>query len=407
MTANLSGRRESTALTATNEAFGSLGAALALKPVDLDCLFRTLWKAAETREERWLCLQTAKARGLNPLKGELMVSKRGGQLTFQTSYYVFVSRARRGGWEMRASSPVWEKDEWGGWDAVTGMPVKHVQTAFGDRGRLLGAWATLKRIGGTDTVGALMELGDLAISPQWGKDDNRWKETARADVWEAIRVGAYGPFWQRAPGRQGEKCVFAHLARRMVPDLESLYLPEEVGGDSESAPKAPIDLEPRRATVVEPERDGTVIDADFEDNPTAADSAESQETAQETPATEPAKDTPAEPSAPAAQPEAAPAAEQTTPPDRSLDEQMLAANTRLGQKHRRVAGELQKKYLAGREPGQKLRESEKLTMVRAMQAAYTIAEADPNEVMRLIHEDSLVPLLERLERSAAELVSNG
>ena len=81
-------------LAVADQAFGSMAQKLQITTNDLECLFRTLWSAAESREEKWLCVQAAKARGLNPLKGELMVSKRGGQLTFQTSYYVFVSRAR-------------------------------------------------------------------------------------------------------------------------------------------------------------------------------------------------------------------------------------------------------------------------------------------------------------------------
>ena len=268
---------------------------------------------------------------------------------------------------------------------MNGKPLKHIQKSFGARGRLLGAWATLTD--GTRTVGALMELSELAISPQWSGKDDRWTQAARTDVWEAIKIGAYGPFWAKAPGRMGEKCVFAHLTRRMVPDLESLYLPGEVGGEhDEEAAKQIIDITPRAEPVAEIATDAeVVVDLPSPDpvvetpNPTPADATAGPETPP------PVSDEP------------------------SIDERMMRGMQALGPTNRKIAQAITIEAFKGKEPGAKLTTEEKEYVVRTGEAARKLVAIDGGETARgIAATESPLPLAVRFLLSLEEFErSNG
>lgn len=221
-------------------AFGSMAETFSLPKVAIETLFATIAKDCTTAAERWLYLQTCKANALNPLMKQLYANKRGGQLVLTVSYYVFTSRAKRDGY-ITQSSPVFEKDTWGGWDAVAGRPISHVAPL--SRGSVVGAWARATPMDGKgEGYGAFYPLSELLPPPLWGNDSPKWREnkvTPESPKWDLIRAGAYGPMWSKMPGRMAEKCAVAHVCRRVTPDLEALYTPEELLGE-ESPRETPI-----------------------------------------------------------------------------------------------------------------------------------------------------------------------
>lgn len=226
-------------------AFGSMAMTFSLPKASLVTLFSTIAAECKTQEDQWLYLQTCKAYGLNPLMKQLYATRRGGQLVLQLSYYVFTSRARQAGYLIK-SSPVYAEDKWGGFDAVAGRPVSH--TAALVRKNLVGAWAcAVPAEGGGECVGAFYPLSELLPPPLWGREDSRWGKTDRSDVWACIQIGAYGPMWSKMPGRMAEKCAVAHVGRRVAPDLEAIYAPEEFG---EETPRETPISEMKEAEVV-------------------------------------------------------------------------------------------------------------------------------------------------------------
>jgi hypothetical protein len=278
-------KKDSLSLVGVDRAFGSMSTKVAVSAKELQVLFSTIAAECETNEERGLFLQVCKARGLNPFKGEVWATKKGRKLVFLTSYYVAVSRARQAGYLINGA-PVFEKDDVGTWDTVECRPSHHRQPMVGDRGACLGGWVRALPVQtppGTipAIIGQFIELHELVPPPLWktgGRNyspDGRWAEhdlnpdCPPEQAWRAALAGAYGPFWQRAPGRAVEKCLAAHIGRRVAPDLESLYIPEELTGEEsktttvakdvfevEAVESKPAEPEaPAEEPVVEPEVD--------------------------------------------------------------------------------------------------------------------------------------------------------
>lgn len=261
--ASTGGRSESIAVALADQAFGALATQLQFSKQDLENIFATVASACKTTGERWLYMQTVKSLGANPFKKDVYAvktrKKENGQwvdaVDFRVSYHFINGVARVAGYVI-VSSQHWSADTWGGWDHVAGQPVQHIQVAGKSRGVLLGAWARAVPTKGGPAIGAYLPLEELV--PPIMFDDKR-----KATVFESIVNGAYGPFWQRMPGRQCEKCVVAHVGRRVCPDLGAAYLAEEFGDvidveaiatptrapDRPALSEAPIDVD----TEIKPE----------------------------------------------------------------------------------------------------------------------------------------------------------
>ncbi len=224
-----SGRSESIAVALSDRAFGSLMTELKFSKEDAENIFGTIASACKTTGERWLYLQTVKALGANPFKKDVYAvrtrKQENGQwvdgVDFRVSYHYVTGVTRAAGYVV-VSAQHWSADTWGGWDAVAGQPVQHVQKP-GARGVLLGAWARAVPIKpGCSPIGAYLPLDEIVPMPLF-------KDRVKASVFESILAGAYGPFWHRMPGRMAEKCVVAHVGRRVCPDLGAAYVAEEFG----------------------------------------------------------------------------------------------------------------------------------------------------------------------------------
>lgn len=182
---------------------------------DKETIFKTIASACSNDAERALYLATCKAHGLSPLKGELHATRRRekqldgsyiSKLILVTSYHVFVSRARQSGW-IPSGASVCAKDDWGGWDAVASLPSRHVMAA-GDRGNVMGAWASCLHIKTGARIGMF-----------WP-----WEELA-----QLYPSGDPAPMWAKMPSHMSFKTAIERVTRLACPDLACLFGAEEMG----------------------------------------------------------------------------------------------------------------------------------------------------------------------------------
>lgn len=201
-------------------ALRGLGDKFGITADDLKVIQSVYANECDTPSEFKAFLMTCIARGLNPLRGELMAGRADGRLQFFVSYHVLVHRALLGGWTIE-SAPVYSDDEWGGFDAVKMRPVHHIQKM--QEGRVVGAWATAAHSDGR-RVGHFMRLAECLGRPRKGFREGYSSE------WECLLAGGYGAKWKENPGSMTVKNAVAACARRVALDTEALYIREEFEG---------------------------------------------------------------------------------------------------------------------------------------------------------------------------------
>lgn len=100
-----------------------------------------------TDDELALFLHTAGRAGLDPLLRQIHFTKRNGRVVIIADINGLQARAaREADYEGILHGVACQKDELV-YDATTGNVVKHSYNAFGDRGPIVGAWATVRRKG--------------------------------------------------------------------------------------------------------------------------------------------------------------------------------------------------------------------------------------------------------------------
>jgi len=134
----------------------------------VDLIKRTLCPQDTTDDELKLFLHVARESGLDPLRRQIHCTKRKGRLAIIAGIEGLMARAsQQPDFRGVLGNTVCQKDEFL-FDGTTNRVVKHTVNPFGERGSLVGAWATVLREGLTPyTVLVRFAEFNQTESPTW------------------------------------------------------------------------------------------------------------------------------------------------------------------------------------------------------------------------------------------------
>lgn len=237
---------------------------------DMEMIFNGIARACKRPIDKQMYFAKCLAHGLSPVRNELFAIERKGKtrdgktfstVTYVTSYYVFVSRARQAGYLIQPAV-VAKNDEFR-WDGVRRQPKVHEYDPSDlDRSlrqNIVGAYATVIHA----------KTNEVAIGNFW-------------PAAELLMEGA-NPLRERIPGHFCWKTAACRMARMVAPDVNSLYGVEEFGYtlDGPVDTGKPVDLSDRpphelvkeleaQGAVTEIKTDDGIEDAEFREAPKKA-----------------------------------------------------------------------------------------------------------------------------------------
>lgn len=153
-----------------------------------------------TDDELSMFLHVAAKSGLDPLRKQIHFTKMGGRIAFIADINGLQARAaKEPDYEGILHAVVYEKDDFQV-DATTGEVTKHLSNPFGANGRLVGAWATVRRKG-------MLPFTSVVRFNEYDNPNN--------------------PLWKTKPAVMIDKCAKSTALR--------LAYPEQLGGIYEQA----------------------------------------------------------------------------------------------------------------------------------------------------------------------------
>lgn len=165
-------------------------------------------------DELAMFLHVAAVSGLDPLRKQIHFTKMGGRIAFIADINGLQARAaREADFEGILHAVVYEKDDFVV-DGTTGQIIKHMSNPLGANGRIVGAWATVRRKG-------MLPFTSIVRFNEYDNPNN--------------------PMWKTKPGVMIDKCAKSTALR--------LAYPEQLGGIYE---RAEIDKEEREEKDITP-----------------------------------------------------------------------------------------------------------------------------------------------------------
>lgn len=197
-----------------------------------DLIKRTVAPDA-TDDELAMFLHIAGKSGLDPLQRQIHFTKRSGRVTIIAGIDGLQARAaREADFEGIIYGVVCQKDDFA-FDATKGEVVKHTYNAFGDRGGILGAWATVRRRGKLPfTATVRFSEYNQAHSPTWKQMPHvMLAKVARSTALRLAYPEQFGGLYEQAEMDQvdvtrdvpmtGVSRVLASLRAQLPPDAPS------------------------------------------------------------------------------------------------------------------------------------------------------------------------------------------
>jgi phage recombination protein Bet len=184
-----------------------------------------------TDAELAMFLHIAAKAGLDPLQKQIHFTKRQGRVTVIAGIDGLQARAaREADFEGILAGVVCQKDDFE-FDATTGKVTKHAYNAFGDRGPIKGAWATVHRKGKLPfTAVVRFEEFNQPQSPTWKQMPSVMiQKVAKSTALRQAYPEQFGGIYERA-----------EMDQAGAPDTEKDVSPPKSGGDAVRAALANV-----------------------------------------------------------------------------------------------------------------------------------------------------------------------
>jgi len=184
----------------------------------VDLIKRTLCPQDTTDDELKLFLHVARESGLDPLRRQIHCTKRKGRLAIIAGIEGLMARAsQQPDFRGVMGNTVCQKDEFL-FDGTTNRVVKHTVNPFGERGGLVGAWATVLREGLTPyTVLVRFAEFNQTESPTWRAMPHQMiLKVAKSQALRAAYPERFGSVYEPAEAESTQE-VFSAPATEAAP----------------------------------------------------------------------------------------------------------------------------------------------------------------------------------------------
>lgn len=184
----------------------------------VDLIKRTLCPQDTTDDELKLFLHVARESGLDPLRRQIHCTKRKGRLAIIAGIEGLMARAsQQPDFRGVLGNTVCQKDEFL-FDGTTNRVVKHTVNPFGERGALVGAWATVLREGLTPyTVLVRFAEFNQTESPTWRAMPHQMiLKVAKSQALRAAYPERFGSVYEPAEAESTQE-VFSAPATEAAP----------------------------------------------------------------------------------------------------------------------------------------------------------------------------------------------